>query len=161
MQRISIGVVRARRYRATDAFHIYSDRATGTIDWTHPVTPRRIRFWEDAPGGAGQHLGGFLLSVWMDGVRPDGHLEGAHLLDERGYPAAMRTYLSDPLVCGRFRYAVTTEDDAGNALSADVVVHELVVNSAPPPAADLRYRATVFGTQRWEFTFTPSTRLRG
>lgn len=161
MQVIRLGVVRSRKYRATDAFQVYSDRGAGTIDWDHPVTARRVMFWEDAPGGAGQHLGAHLMSVWFDGVRPDGHLEGTHLLDERGYPGAMIVCDSDPLVFGRFRHAVVTVDTAGNVLTEGIAVHERVVNSAPPPARELRVLGMAYETQRLEFSFAPSLRRIG
>jgi hypothetical protein len=161
MQSIRIGVVRSRKYRAADAFQVYSDRATGTMDWEHPVTARRVMFWEDAPSGARQHLGAHLMGVWLDGVWPDGHMEGTHLLDERGFPAATIAYDSDPLVFGRFRHAVVTQDAAGNALTEGVAVHESVINSAPPPAGDLRVLGVVYETHRVEFSFTASPRLIG
>lgn len=161
MQRIHISVVRSRKYRATDAFQVYSDHGGGTMDWAHPETARRMMFWEDAPGGAGQHLGAHLLGARFDGIRPDGHLEGTHLLDQRAYPAATLTYTSDPLVCGRFRYAVVTQDAAGNALTEGLAQYETVINSTPPPAADLRMLGIPYGSPGYEFTFTPSPRLIG
>ena len=159
MQTIHIAVVRSRKYRATDGFEVYSDRGAGTMDWVHAETPRRLMFWEDAPAGAGHLLGGQLMNPQFDGVRPDGHLEGTHLLDEQGYPGATLTYDSEPLVFGRFQHAVVTRDAAGNALTEGIVIYETMINSAPPQASDLRVAAYDYDLQRFEFSFKASPRL--
>jgi hypothetical protein len=161
MQAIHIEVVRSRRYRAADAFHVCSDRGTGTMDWVHPETGRAIRFWEDAPPAAGHQLGGYLMGPHLDGTRPDGHLEGTHLLDEQAYPAAGIPYDSEPLVFGRFRHAVVTQDAAGNALTDGVMVYETVINSDPPPPGDFRVEAYHGDVHQLEFWFAASPRLRG
>jgi hypothetical protein len=161
MQTLRIAVVRSRKYRATDGFQVISDHGSGTLDGDHPETARPVMFWEDAPGGAGQHLRAHLLGAHFDGLRPDGHLEGTHLLDEQAYPAATLVYESAPLVFGRFQYAVMTQDAAGNALTEGLTVHEAVINSAPPPAADLHMVEHPLAHPRYELSFTPSPRLIG
>jgi len=161
MQTIRIGVVRSRRYCATDGFHVHSDHGAGTMDWARPITPRLVRFWEDAAATAGQLLGGHLMSSHLDGIRPDGHLEGTHLLDERAYPAAAIPYVTDPLVFGRFRHAVVTRDAAGNAIVEGIAVYETVVNSDPPPPGALRPVACTADTRQLELSFTASPRLIG
>jgi hypothetical protein len=161
MQTIHISVVRGRRYRSTDGFQVYTDRGTGAIDWAHPATPRRMLFWEDAAPAAGHQLGGFLAAAHLDGIRPDGHLEGTHLLDERGYPGGTVTYETDPVVFGRFLHAIVTEDAAGNAQTEGIVVHETVANSDPPPASGFRPVDHDPLTGRLTFVFSPSPRLVG
>jgi hypothetical protein len=161
VQAIHIAVLRSRKYWATDGFQVYSNHGSGPIDWDHPETARRVMFWEDAPGSAGQHLAAHLVCTFLDGIRPDGHLEGTHLFDERGYPAAALVYDSDPLVFGRFQHAVVTQDAVGNARTDGITIHETVINSAPPPAADLRVLGLIYETALLEFVFTPSPRLIG
>lgn len=161
MESIRIGVVRSRRYRAGDGFHIYADGGNGTMDWDHPITPRKVMLREDAPLPAGQHLGGHIMGPHLGGIRPDGHLEGTFLLDERGYPAAVVAYETEPMVFGRFRYAVAMEDAVGNALIDGLAIHEAVVNSAPPAAGPLHPAAYDAQTHQLAFSFTPSPHLIG
>ena len=142
-------------------FHVYGDSGTGQIDWLHPVTPRREMLWENVPPGVGHLLGGHVMGLHSDHVTPDGHLEGTHLLDEQGYPAAVVTCETQPFVFGRFLHAVVTQDAAGNAQTQGVAVSATVVNSEPPPPSDLRPTAYDAQTQRLTFSFSPSDRLTG
>jgi hypothetical protein len=161
MQKIRIQVVRSRRYRATDAFHVCWDHGTGVMDWAHPETGRRIMFWEDAPVAAGHLVGGFMMGPHLDGSRPDGHLEGTHLLDAQAFPAASIAYDSEPLIFGRFRYAVVTQDAAGNTLTDGVMVHEAVINSDPPPPGDFHVAAYRGDIHQLEFSLPASPGLVG
>jgi hypothetical protein len=160
MQTITIGVVRNRPFRSTDGFHICGDGGSGQMDWDHPVTPRRLLLWPDAPIIPGHLLGGHGMSLHLDGVRPDGFLEGAHLLDTHMRPAAAVVYEAGPFVFGRFRHAVVMEDAVGNA-AAGAAVHETVINSDPPPATDLVPMAYDTQTGRLTFSFSGSDRLTG
>ena len=161
MQAIRIGVVRGRQFHSSDGFQVYGDRGSGTIDWVHPVSPRRQLLWEDA-AVSGQHLrNGHCVGPHLDGVRPDGHLEGTHLLDACLWPAAAIVFETDAFVFGRFSHGVVTEDGLGNANLVGVTVHQTVVNSAPEPAFDLRPSSYDMGTGRLTLTFVPSDRLVG
>jgi len=131
------------------------------MDWDHAVTPRRVLLWPDAPAVAGQLLGGHLMSVHLDGIRGDGHLEGTHLLDEYAYPASAVVFETQPWVFGQFRHAVVTEDAVGNAITDGVAVHGTVVNSAPPPADDLLPTQYESGADQMTFSFSQSDRLTG
>ena len=161
MQAIRFGVVRGRRYRSTDGFHIYGDGGTGQMDWMHPVTPRRILLWDDAPAIAGHLLGGHVMGRHLDGVKVDGHLEGTHLLDENMFPATAVCYEMDPFVFGRFRHAVVMEDELGNATKTGLTVYETVINSYPAPADD--FQPVLYDSQldRLTFSFRSSERLTG
>jgi hypothetical protein len=117
--------------------------------------------WEDSCNSAGHQLGGFLWAPHLDSIRPDGHLRGTHLMDQRGYPGGVVTYETEPLVFGRFRHAIVTEDAAGNAQTQGILVHETVINSAPPPAGDFRPVNHDPATGRLTFNFSPSPRLIG
>ena len=161
MERICLGVVRRRSFRSADGFHVYGDRGTGLMDWAYPVTSRRRLFWPDAPVQPGHVCGGHLMAMHLDGVVLDGHLEGVHLLDEHHRPATPVVYASEPVVWGRFRHAIVTEDAYGNATTAEVTVHETVVNSDPPPASELVPVAHDGVTDRATFAFSPSDRLVG
>jgi hypothetical protein len=161
MQAISFGVVRGRCYRSTDGFQIYGDGGTGEMDWDHPVTPRRILLWDDAPVIAGHLLGGHVMGPHLDGVRADGHLEGIHLLDEQMYPAVAVVYETWPFVFGRFGHAVVMEDGVGNETKTGLTVYETVINSDPASAGDLQPTSYDSGLDRMTFSFTPSERLTG
>lgn len=161
MQWVRIQVVRGRAYRSSDGWQVYGGAADGDIDWVHPLTGRRMPFWPDAMGMVGHLLGGHALGPHLDSVRPDGHLEGTHLLDEHLSPAAAMGFDAGPFVFGRFRFAVATEDAAGNVVTDGVVVHSCVINSLPPPALDLRPTEQDEVTGRMSFSFTPSERLIG
>lgn len=161
MQAIRIGVIRSRRHRSTDGFHVYTDHGLGAIDWSHPATPRRLLFWEDVPSAALHLLGGLLATGHLDAIRADGHMQGTHLLDERGYPGATAVYETDPVVFGRFQHAIVTEDAAGNAQVEGVLVHETVINSHPPPAGNFQPATHDPATGQLTFTFRPSPRLIG
>ncbi len=161
MQSIRIGVVRERRFCSTDGFHVYGDSGSGVMDWVHPVTPRRELFWPDAAVVAGHLLAGHVMGPHLDSVRPDGHLEGVHLLDECLMPAAAIFCETDPLVFGRFRHAVVTEDAIGNATQAGVTIRERVINSEPAAARDLKPVSYDAGSHRLTFSFVPSERLVG
>ena len=161
MERICLGVVPRRSFDAADGFHVYGDRGSGQVDWTHPVTSRRILFWPDAPVQPGHLSGGHLMASHLGEVCCDGHVQGVHLLDDHLYPAAPAMYVSEPFVFGRFRHAVVTEDAFSNATAADVVVHETVVNSDPPPAGEMVPVVHDPATDRATLTFSPSDRLIG
>lgn len=159
MQAIQIQVVPSRSFCSGDGFQVYGDGGTGQMDWSYALTSRRRLFWPDASAAAGHLLGGHAMGPHLDGIRPDGHVQGMHLLDEHLFPAASIIYETDPLVFGRFRHAVVTEDAAGNATTTGVTVHETVINSAPPPAFDFRPAAWDQGDGRLTFSFSPSDRL--
>ena len=161
MQRIQIGVVRSRPYGSTDGFVVYGDGGSGSMDWDHPVTPRRVLFRPDDPATTGHLLGGHLMADHLDGTRPDGHLEGTHLLDRCLMPAALVFFETEPFVFGRFRHGVVTQDAAWHATTGGVALQETVVNSGPEPAEDFRPVAQDGGTGVVTFSFTASERLVG
>src|SRR5687767_11302149 len=104
MQAVRIGVIRGRQFRSSDGFQVYGDGGSGTIDWTHPVSARRQLFWEDA-AASGEHLrGGHCVGPHLEAIRPDGHVEGTHLLDAYLYPAAAVVFETDAFVFGRFSH---------------------------------------------------------
>lgn len=161
MEWIRIGVVRSARFRSGDGFVVYGDRGSGVVDEAHPLTPRRISLWDDAPRMAGHLADGHLANAHLDAVRSDGHLEGTHLADAHLRPAAMVTFETGPWVFGRFRHQVVIEDEAGNTNMPSADTHETVVNSDPPPVEDLRPVSFEAQTGRLTFQFTPSDQLTG
>ncbi len=161
MQAIRIGVVRGPSYRSTDGFEVFGDGGSGTMDWVHPMTPRRQMFWPDAPAPSAHVAGGHVMATHLDSVQGDGHLEGTHLLDGWLMPAAMMFYETDPWVFGRFRHAVVTADGVGNATTAGVTVQEMVINSEPPPASGFRPASHDAQTGQLTFSFSGSPRLTG
>ncbi len=161
MQRVRLVVLRSGRFAPDEGFHVYGDGGTGIMDWAHPVTPRRILFWDDLVPQAGHLLGGHMTGRHVGGVPRDGHLEGTHLYDGHLEPALAIFFETEPHVFGRFRHAVVTEDAAGNAQTAGATVYERVIHAEPLPARDLRPTAFDEGSGRLTFAFTPSDRLIG
>lgn len=161
MQSVRIGIVRGRAFRSSDGFEIYGDGGTGKMDLDHPVSTRRVLLWPEACPMAGHLLDGHVVARHLDAIRPDGHLEGTHLLDACLYPAAVIGEEVGPYVFGRFRFAVVTQDAAGNRETNEVAINEVVVNCESAPARRLRPTAYEAGSGRMMFAFEPSERLVG
>lgn len=161
MQMIRFTVTPDSRYRSIDGFQVYGDGGTGVMDWEHPITPRRLAFWNDAVSASLHLAGGHLVGAALDSVRIEGHLAGTHLLDTHEVPTGEIAFETGPFVYGRFRHAVVTEDELGNATRDGVVVYETVVNSDPPGASDLKAVAHERATGVLTLSFQPSERLVG
>jgi len=154
-----IEVPRRRSTRGGDAFEVFGDGGTGTIDSQNPLTDRPIGFWEGLPRQEGHTKGGHLAGLHLDHVIPDGHLAGRHLTAQHLWPAALVTFVTRPLYFGVFRFAVGMVDQAGNRSPGLSAVVSRVVNAAPRPAGELK-RGTFDGaTRRMSFTLTPSPDL--
>lgn len=161
MQCIQISVVRDSRFRSVDGFHIFGDRGTGTIDWAHPITPRRVLFWEDALPMLPHLLGGHVMGHHLDSIFREGHLAGTHLLDGHQQPAGVSVFETESLVYGRFRFVVLPMDELGNQRFWEATTHECVVNSYPPPASNFVAETYDQDTGVLTFSFTPSEKLVG
>ena len=161
MQSIRMGVVRGRAFCSSDGFELYGDGGTGQMDWDHPVSARRVLLWPEACPMAGHLLEGHGVARHLDAFRPDGHVEGTHLLDACLYPAATIEEEVGSYVFGRFQLAIVTRDAAGNQETDGVDIPEAVVNSAPEPVRRLRPTAHDAGSDRMTFAFEPSERLVG
>ncbi|HSW46491.1 MAG TPA: hypothetical protein VLM89_13065 [Phycisphaerae bacterium] len=161
MKRVRIEVVRGRAYCSTDGFQVHGDRGTGMMDRDHPLTPRRILFWDDVPAMAGHLLGGHAAAQHLDGRMPDRHGEETWLLDEHLWPAGTVAWESEPHVFGRFRYAVAIEDAAGNRAVEGAPVEEVVVHSEPAPPSELVPQSYDALTGRLTLRFRPSLKLAG
>jgi hypothetical protein len=131
------------------------------MDFSHPLTPRRVRLWDDVPPPAGHVQAGHVMGLHLDSVIPDGHTEGTHLLDEHLRPAAPIVFETMAFVFGRFRHAVVMEDAAGNWTSAGVAIQETVINSEPVSADEFAPTGHDGQTGRLTFTFRSSYRLTG
>jgi len=161
MQNIRFAVVRDARFRSVDGFHICGDRGTGVIDWLHPVTPRRLLFWDDALPMQSHLQAGHVLGHHLDSIFREGHLSGTHLLDQHGRPAGTVVVEVGPFVFGRFRHVIWTMDELGNQRYQEAVVHEQIISSDPAPAAELRVESFDSTTGVLGFAFEPSDRLAG
>lgn len=161
MQQLVINVIRSRRFTSGDGFHVYGNGGSGAIDWDHPITSRRYLFRPDAPPAAAHLLAAHLHPVHLDSVTGDGHQEGTHLLDEHLRPASAVTFVTRSMVFGRFLHAVVVEDSVGNTDLQQAVIHEQVINAAPPPPSDFKAIHWDEITGRLSFAFTPSDRLVG
>lgn len=159
METVVIEVPRRRSIRGGDAFEVFGDGGTGTIDTQAPLTDRPIGFWEGSPREEGHTKGGHLTGLHLDQVIPDGHLDGVHATAEHLWPAAAVTFVTRPLYFGLFRFAVGIVDQAENRSGQLSAVVSRVVNAAPRPAGELK-RGTFDGvTRRMSFTLTPSPDL--
>lgn len=161
MESIRIGVLRSRHRRSTDGFQVFGDRGTGQIDWSHPITPRRVLLWDDASPVPGHAMGGHAMGRHLDDIVPEGHVMGTHLYDEHLRPAALISFETDKHTFGRFRHAVVMEDAVGNRASADAVIVETVINSAPISPDRLMPVSYEALSSRLTFSFDPSYRLIG
>jgi hypothetical protein len=161
MKRIQFAVVRDARFRSVDGFHICGDGGTGTIDWAHPITPRRLLFWEDALPMQPHLLAGHLAGHHLDSIFRKGHLSGTHLLDRHGQPAGTTVFEAGPFVFGRFKHVIWTQDELGNQRYLETVVHETVINSYPSPVSNFKAEDCDGQTGTVRFSFTPSDKLVG
>jgi hypothetical protein len=161
MQVIRIHVVPSDAHHPGDGFQVVSDGGSGIIDWDHPITPRRILFGDDAVLQVGHLENGHLLGVHLGVSALAGHLLATHLYTASGVPAGAVTYETEPVVFGRFRHVVVTEDEVGNSDVTDLDVLEQVVNSWPPACRWLVPVDHDPDTGRLEFQFSPSDRLSG
>jgi len=159
VETVVIEVPRRRAIRGGDAFEVFGDGGTGTIDAQTPVTDRPIAFWAGLPRRDGHTEGGHLVGLHLDHVITDGHLSGRHIAAEHLWPAAAMTFVTRPLYFGVFGFAVGVVDQAGNRSEQLSAVASRVVNAAPRPAGELK-RGTFDGvTQEMSFTLTPSPDL--
>lgn len=161
MKRIQFAVVRDARFRSVDGFHICGDGGTGIIDWAHPLTPRRLLFWDDALPMQAHLLAGHLTGHHLDSIFREGHLSGTHLMDRHGHPAGTVVFEAGPYVFGRFRHVIWVQDELGNQRYLETAVHETVVNSHPPAASDFKPESIDEATGVVTFSFTPSEKLVG
>lgn len=161
MQSIRMSVMRDARFRCVDGFHVYGDGGSGVMDWDHPVTPRRMLFWNDAECVAMHVEAGHLMARHLDSIRFDGHLDGVHLLDEHTLAAGTTVVELGPFVFGRFRHAVVTEDEIGNRQPGGATIYETAVNSAPAASSRLRAESHDEVSGVLAFSFVPSEKLSG
>jgi len=160
MQRLRIRVIRSPDYHAGDGFHVYGDGG-GVMNWVQPLTDRKVLFWDDAVPMADHLKAGHLTATHLDSIQPDRHLDGTFLLDRHLQPAVPVYWDTNPLVFGRFRFAVVTEDEAGNKQTEDIDIHEQTVNSEPPPPYGLCPQSHDETTNELILSFVPSDRLIG
>ncbi|HOA73996.1 MAG TPA: hypothetical protein PL151_07730 [Phycisphaerae bacterium] len=161
MQMIQFAVVREARFRSVDGFHVCGDHGKGTIDWAHPLTPRRLLFWDDALPMQPHLQAGHLMGHHLDSIFREGHLAGTHLLDRHGEPAGVIIFEAGPYVFGRFKHVVWTQDELGNQTYLETDVHETLINSYPPAASNFRVEHFDEQTGVMTFSFKPSQKLVG
>ena len=133
MRPIRIIISRRSEYVPGDAFEVFSDAATGTIDFDHSLTTRAFPLWLEAPPVAAHLLGGHLLGVHLDGVFPAGHLQGVHLSDAHLVPESVVVWESEAYVFGRFQHVLKMVDAVGNRSAGPWPTFADTINSMPRP----------------------------
>lgn len=161
MQSVRILVPRRREYRGGDGFEVFGDGGSGTIDFSHPVTGRRVGLWSEAAGRRGHLLDGHLMLRYLDSVDRDGHFSGVHLNDDHLVPAGVVQVEVGRYVLGRFRHAVRMVDAAGNHVDDTPVTLTTVINSHPDRPGRLSAASYDSETDQIAFGFEPSPKLAG
>lgn len=156
MQRVRLTVPRRREYGPGDAFEVYSDGGTGSIDYERPLTSRPIAFWPDAEPAAGHLLDSHLRGRAQGAAAAGGHLDGAHLMGRSLQPERVFTFETELLYVGRYRFAVRVLDAAGNVRSDAEAQAEVVINTGPEPPESFVPSASNALTGRMRFSFAPS-----
>lgn len=159
MERFLVEVARRRSVRGGDAFEVFGDGGSGTIDPNAPLTDRPIRFWEGLPLHGGHLEGGHLTRGHLDQIIPPGHLAGRHLSAEHLWPADSVWFVTLPLYFGRFQFAVGSVDAFGNRSAALSSAVSRVVNSSPRSATGLKRGVFDEVSRRMSLTFEPSPDL--
>lgn len=157
MQPIRIIIARRSEYIPGDAFEVFGDRATGTVDFDHSLTTRAVPLWLEAPPVAAHLLGGHLLGVHLDGVFPAGHLEGVHLSDTHLVPESVVVWESEAYVFGRFQHVLKMADVVGNRSTGPWPTFTDTVNSAPRPP--WRFEKTGYDAMNDQVIFSIEPRL--
>ncbi|MEE9212875.1 MAG: hypothetical protein V3U29_09495 [Phycisphaeraceae bacterium] len=133
MQPIRIILTRRSEYVPGDAFEVFGDKGTGTVDFDHSLTTRAVPLWLDAPPVAAHLLGGHLTGVHLDGIFPAGHLQGVHLGDGHLVPESAIVWESESYVFGLLQHVLKMVDAVGNRSLSPWPTFTDTVNSAPRP----------------------------
>lgn len=157
MQPIRIIIPRRNEYIPGDAFEVFGDRGTGTIDLTHALSKRVVPLWREAPPAAAHLRGGHLLGVHLDGAFPTGHLRGVHLGDTHLVPESTAVWESEPYVFGRLQHVLKMVDAVGNRSSNPWPTFADTVNSAPRPPK--RFEKTGYDSMTDQVIFSIEARL--
>ena len=159
MESVVIKVPRRRSIHGGDAFDVFGDRGSGTLDTDVPLTDRPIPFWGGLPTACGHLCDGHLSGLHLDQLMPDGHLAGRHLSAEHLWPAAEVSFATRPLYFGAFQFAVGMVDANRNRSTVTFPVVTRVLNSSPRPASSLKQAGFDAIERRMSFTFSPSPDL--
>lgn len=161
MQSVRILIPRKTEYRAGDAFDVFGNGGSGAIDFLNPLTSRKLMLWPESAERRGHLLDGHLTMKHLDGIRPDGHLDGIHLNDRFLMPAGARLVEVGRYVFGRFDHAVRLYDRFGNTHVQTPVTLSTVINSSPSAPERLTAQSHDAGSDQMTFSFEPSLKLVG
>ena len=154
MRKVTIDILRLRRFSSDTTFAVFGDLGAGAVDLGRPLPPGRQVLWPTAAPRAGHLLDAHLLTRHLESVCPDGHLDTLHLRAEHLYPARPVRFASPGYAFGRFRHAVRMYDGAGNAANAVPLV-DITVNSNPTPPQDCRVESYDPQEDRLTLAFRP------
>lgn len=155
MKRVRFLVPRDVTYSSDVAFELYGDLGSGTVDFTRPLPPGRVRLWPEGAPRTGHLRDGHLMLRHVDSVDVDGHLEGTHLWDGHLQPVLAVVVDSPRYVFGRFRHAIRMFDGAGNTSAQAPVEHVQTINAAPSAPRGLKRVGWDGAGQRLLFSFDP------
>lgn len=155
MRPIRIILTRRSEYVPGDAFEVFGDRASGSVDFDHSLTPHPVPLWIDTPITAGHLEGGRFAGPHLDGFSPAGHLEGLHLQDAHLVPEAVLVWESEPYVFGAFQHVLKMVDAIGNRSIDPSPIFTHTINSAPRPPRRFEKLEYISATDQVRFSFVP------
>ena len=161
MQSVRILIPRRTEYRAGDVFDVFGNGGSGAIDFLNPLTSRRLMVWPETADRRGHLLDGHLTNKHLDGIRPDGHLEGIHLNDRFLMPAGALLVEVGRYVFGRFDHAVPLYARFGNPPAPPPRPLSTVSTSRPSAPERLSAQSYDAGNDQVTFSFEPSLKLVG
>lgn len=151
MKRLRFSMLRLPAFAADTSVEMYGDLGSGTIDYTKPLLPGRVRLWPAASGRMGHLFDAHLAVGHLDNVVEDGHLSGGHLLDEHLTPSLAIVFHSPRYVFGRFQHAFRFMDASGNGSAEGAVIFAHTVNEAPDAPRAIRRSGWIAASKQVRF----------
>lgn len=153
MQRILLLVGGRAAQLSGDTFEVFGNGGGGPVDFSAALSDRPMAYWPGAGRRFGHLRDAHLAARHADGVFPDGHVEGLHLLDAHGRPSAPIAFETPEYVFGAFVHAVRAVDALGNAADAEVLTQATTINSAPAKPWRFAKSGFDYGTGQVVFEF--------
>jgi len=131
--RVKISWPRSMSLPFEGTVQVYSDGASGEIDYDKPVSKEDIQLWPGWRDKVGFGLGPFGEGDFSyDGPSAIGFGKGAFGLGEFGFDADRINWTSGELETGKYRFAVKVQDRFGNVSEAQETGEVTVIRTATP-----------------------------